>query len=93
MLEFIMDFIFELILEGTVLAISEKKAPMLLRIIAFIIVIVFYFGMAGLFILIGYDAMIADDMFPAILSFLIGLFIIIGGFYQIRKELKKRNEE
>jgi len=38
MLEFIGELVFEIILEGSVMLVSEKKVPMFIRVIAFIVV-------------------------------------------------------
>lgn len=92
MLEFILDFVFDLIVEGTIFAMSEKKVSMPIRIIAFFIVALLYIGFGGLCIFASVCAWVDNDTISAILFFALGLFIFVGGFIQMRKEIKKRNE-
>ena len=88
MLEFILDIIFDIIVEGSSILISEVKVPMFIRVIAGIFVIGLYLGVAALLIYIGYSALVDEDYLAA--GILLGgaLLVLIAGFFQIRKELK-----
>lgn len=90
MLEFILDFVFDIILEGSAMIVSEKKIPIPIRIIAFIIVALLYVGIGGLLIYIGFLSLIEKDYIAALILLSAGLFVFIAGFFQIRKEIKKR---
>ena len=52
-MEFIFEFIFDLIVEGSVEVLGEKKVPVFLRILAGIIVILVYGGIVGLIVYLG----------------------------------------
>ena len=93
MLEFILDFLFDLIFEGTIIVMSEKKVPIPIRIIAFILIAVMYIGIGGLCMYASVLAWMDKETIPAILFLGIGLFVWIGGFVQMRKEIRKKNEE
>lgn len=90
MLEFIAEFIFEIILEGSVMLVSEKKVPMPIRVIAFLIVVGLFLGISGVFVCIGYSAFGEQSYVAASICFAIALFILAVGIYQIKKELRKR---
>lgn len=92
MLELILDFVFDLILEGSIIFISEKKVPIPIRVIAFIVVVLFYLGIGGICIYAGVCSWLDKATITAIIFFALSIFIFIGGFVQIRKELKKRND-
>lgn len=91
MLEFILDFVFDIILEGTIVIISEKKVPMPIRVIAGIIVALLYLGVSGLCFFVGVLSWGDREVVAALLFLVLGLFILIGGFIQMRKEIKRRN--
>lgn len=91
MLEFVLDLVFDIILEGSSVLISKTKIPIFIRVIAFIIIIGLYLAVAGLLIYIGYSAMLDKDYIAMLLLFGGALFVLICGFFQIRKELSKRN--
>lgn len=93
MLEFIMDFVFDIILEGSAIVMSEKKVPMPIRVIAFCFVVILYLGISGICFLASIDFWMDNGIVASIVFFAVGLFILIGGFFQMRKELKKRNKE
>ena len=52
-MEFIFDFIFELIIDGSFDAASNKKVPMAVRVISAIILIAFFGGIIGFCIFLG----------------------------------------
>lgn len=90
MLEFILDIVFDLILEGSTLVLSETKVPMFIRVIAFIIVTGLYLGIAGLLLYIGYLSWMDKDYIATVLLIGVALFILIAGLIQTRKEIIKR---
>jgi len=93
MLEFILDIVFDLIIEGSTMLLAEKKVPMVIRVIAFIVVVGLYLGGAGLLIFVGYSAFIDKDYIASLILLAIVFFILIAGFIQTRKELRKRKGE
>ncbi len=90
MIEYILDLLFDFIVEGSVELTTAKKVPMPLRILAFIVVILIYLGVSGLFFYLGYFEAEPTGSF---LCYVAGLIILIAGIYQIFKLFKKRKEE
>lgn len=89
-MEFVIELIFEIIIEGSMEIWSEKKLPMPLRILAAIIFLVFYLGFVGVFLFMGYNAMIDHDIVAAVLFFAVGFGILIAVIYLIRKKFNEK---
>ena len=53
MLDLILDFLFELVFDGIIYASTEKKVPLPLRILAILILVLFYGGLVGTLVYIG----------------------------------------
>lgn len=90
MVEFILDIVFDIILEGSVQLTTAKKVPMLLRILAFLVVLALYFGVSGFFFYIGYNE---AETIGSLLCYGVGVVILIAGIYQTYKMYKQRKEE
>lgn len=84
-MEIIFEFLFELIIEGSIETLGGKKVPLVIRIIASVILIAVYGGITGICFYCG-----IRDKSPII--FLIGIFILlitIVLFYTIYKKRKR----
>ncbi len=81
-MEFIFEFIFDLIVEGSVEVLGEKKVPVFLRILAGIIVILVYGGIVGLIVYLG----ISDKSWGLLV---IGAALIVLFTIYIWKTVKK----
>ena len=93
MMEFIFELIFDIIVEGSIELGSEKKVPMPLRILALLVVLIIFIGMAGIMLFIGYDAMMNGQVAVSILLYAVSVFILAGGMYQVRKMFKAHRED
>lgn len=52
-MEFIMELLMEIIFEGAVESITEKKIPVFFRVLIAVILLSFYLGLVGLLMYIG----------------------------------------
>lgn len=91
-MEFLLELLFDIIVEGSIELGSEKTVPMPLRILAALIVLVVFFGMGGLFVYMGYDAMLGNDNSAAI-AFAVGALMVFGGIFVIFKMFQKKKEK
>jgi len=91
-MEFILELLFDIIVEGSIELGSEKKVPMPLRILALLVVWIIFFGMGGIVIYEGYEAYLAGAMPGAWLAFGFGSFMIIGGIFIAYKMFRKKKE-
>ena len=91
-MEFILELLFDIIVEGSIELGSEKKVPMPLRIIALLVVWIIFFGMGGICIYESYDAYLAGAMSGAWLAFGFGVFLIIGGIFIAFKMFRKKKD-
>lgn len=89
-MEFLLELLFEIVIEGSVELGSEKKVPIPLRILAAFIVLTIFFGMGGVFIYMGYNATMENDTVAAIALFAVGAFMMFGGIFIIVKMFRKK---
>lgn len=89
-MEFLFELLFDIIVEGSIELGSEKTVPMPLRILAALIVLVVFFGMGGLFVYTGYEAMLGSDKVAAIALFAVGALMVLGGIFVISKMFYKK---
>lgn len=91
-MEFLVELLFEIILEGTIAIGSEKKVPMPLRILCLIVEWIIFFGLGGFFIYMGYESILQNDTVVAFLLLGVGGFMVIGGIFIAYKMFKKKHE-
>lgn len=91
-MDFIIELLVEIVLEGTIALGSEKKIPMPIRILCLIIEWTIFFGLGGLFVYMGYESILQNDMAPGVLLLGLGGFMIIGGIFVAYKMFKKKRE-
>ena len=92
-MEFLLELLFDIIVEGSIELGSEKTVPMPLRILAALIVFVVFFGMGGLFVYGGYEAMLGSNKGAGIALFVVGAFMMFGGIFVIFKMFQKKKEK
>lgn len=91
-MEFIVELLVEIVLEGTIAIGSEKKVPMPIRILCAFVEWIIFFGFGGLLVYMGYESIIQDDTVSAAFSFGIGVLMIFGGVFIAVKMFRKRKE-
>lgn len=91
-MEFVLELLFDIIVEGSFEIGKERRVPMPLRILALLVLWVIFFGMGGIFIYEGYEAYVAGAMLGAWMAFGLGIFMIIGGIFIAYKMFKKKRE-
>lgn len=91
-MELLIEFLFDIVFEGCILIGSEKKVPMPIRILCLVIVWTLFFGLGGLFVYMGYDALLQNDTVAAVLLLGVGVAIIIGGIFIAVKMFRKKKE-
>ena len=92
-MEFIVELLVEIVIEGTIAIGSEKKVPMPIRILCAIVEWMIFFGMGGLFIYMGYEATILNDTVATVALITIGGCMIIGGIFIVYKMFKKKHSK
>ena len=84
-MDFILEIIFDLIVEGSIGAVGDKKVPILFRILAAVLLIVVFGGIVGVCIFIGINEI---DPVPIILGVVV-LLLIIGAVWRTVKRHRK----
>lgn len=89
-MDFIIEILFEIIIEGSMELGSSKKVPLPLRILAAILILVIYLGMGGWFIYTAYTEVTGTIQ---IVLYAVGFFIFLGGIYMIYKMIKRKQRD
>ena len=82
----IFEIIFDLIVEGSIDAVSDKKAPTFLRVAAIVLLVVVYAGLIGFCLYLG----IHDKSWIAAA---IGFLIIVFTIEMVKVIIKKRKQK
>ena len=85
--EFIFEFILELVLDGSIEVLGEKKVPLALRVAAGIIVGIVYVGIVALLL---FEGISEKNWAIAVLGAGIGIFFG-AGFISVIKKRRKQN--
>ncbi len=84
-MEIILEILFDLIVDGSLEAVGEKKVPLFLRILAAIILFVVFGGLVGVLLYIG----ISDKNWIIIIfGVLIAAFEVTGIWKTVKKHRK-----
>ena len=88
-----MEFLVELLLEGSLEASQSKKVPKLLRYFLLGFVILFYIFIIGAIILLGISVLIKDNVLSGIIVILFGILLAILSIIKFRKDYMKKKDE
>lgn len=91
-MEFLLELLFDIVVEGSIALGSEKKVPMPLRILALLVVWTIFFGMGGVFVYEGYQAYLCGANLGVGIVSIMGIFLIFGGVFIALKMFRKRKE-
>lgn len=90
-MEYLFEFILELLLEGSIEVSKNRKIPKYIRYPLIIMVVLFFLAVIGLIFLVGILSW-KENIFLGMFFILIGLFMFIMSIIQFRKTyLKKVN--
>lgn len=75
-MDFLLEFLFELVFEGMMETAKSKKVPMVIRIIAGVLVSAFFLAVIGVIVLIGILSFKDNKPFSVIMFILAIIFTI-----------------
>ena len=84
-MEIILDILFDLIVEGSMGAVGDKKVPLALRILAAVFLTVIFGGLVGVLVYIGIDE---KNWIILIIGVVIALAVIGAVWQTVRKHRK-----
>lgn len=84
-MEIILDILFDLIVEGSIGAVGDKKVPLALRILATVFLTVIFGGLVGVLVYIGIDE---KNWIILIIGVVIALAVIGAVWQTVRKHRK-----
>ena len=82
-MDMILEFLFEIIIDGSLELVTHKKVPLIIRIFAGILVLAVYGGLIGLCFFFG-----IQNSQPILI--VIGIIILLLTFLAINKKVKER---
>ena len=91
-MEFVLELLFEIIVEGSIELSTHKKVPMPLRVLAFIICFGLFGFIAGGISVIGINYLADNNIGGAIFFFVISLLLILCFIYVIHKAYKDQDQ-
>ena len=84
-MDFILEFLFEIILEGTIAITEERKVPFILRFICGVIIGVFYAGLIGVLLTVAISNKSPLMIFVTILIAVLVLYAFIHKYKEFKK--------
>ena len=85
-MEIILDILFDLIVEGSIGAVGDKKVPLALRILAAVFLTVIFGGLVGVLVYIGIDE---KNWIILIIGAVIALAVIGAVWKTVKKHRNK----
>lgn len=83
-MEYVFEFLLELILEGSIEASKSSKIPKYIRYLLIVLIVCFFAAVIGLIFLTGI-LFIKESLVGGICFILIGLFLLVSSIIQFRK--------
>lgn len=87
MLDDILEFLFELILDGMVEAAGDKQVPKPVQVVLAVILALFFIGLFGLLIWVGISN---ESVLMVVLSVALLVAAVIGIRYKVKKLRRKK---
>ncbi|MDE7298293.1 MAG: hypothetical protein K2N94_05630 [Lachnospiraceae bacterium] len=84
-MDFIIEFVLTIILEGTMEAVGEKRLPMYVRVIAALLLLVLYFGLGGLLMYEGIKNRSGLIIGIAVFVLVIFAWAVVSKYREIKK--------
>lgn len=84
-MDFILELLFEIILEGCIEVTEEKRVPVILRIICASLLILLYCGIVGILLFVAIENKSGLMLFITIFIALIFLFAFVYKYREIKK--------
>lgn len=88
-MEYVIEFLFELIFEGCLEAVGEKKVPLIIRILCAAVLLLVFGGIAGILL---YTSIVDESGVLLAFTVFFILLIVFTLIYRINKIKKKRGK-
>lgn len=84
-MEFVVEFLLEIILEGVAAGATSRKVPMILRVLCAGIIILLFLAVIALILLVAF---VAEEWAVKAIMILIAALFVCGAIYTVRKKVK-----
>lgn len=91
-MEFILELIFEIIVEGSFELGTSKKVPWFLRILALLVFVAIYGGLVGIFALIALNCWRDGNLVAALLVLALDAAFVVLLVHMIRKKIRENSD-
>lgn len=83
-MEFLIELVLDLFLEGSIEASKSKKTPKVIRWLLLLFIVVFFLGVIGIMLFVGLS-IIEENILAGIFILLIGIFMLIASILKFKK--------
>lgn len=89
-MDFLLELLFEIILEGTLELGTNRKIPLVLRILALLVILALFGGITVLILFAGYQAIKEHNTLAGVFLLIVGFLMALGSIHMIIKRIRQR---
>lgn len=89
-MEFLLELLFEIILEGTLELGTSRRVPVVIRILALLLILALFGGVTILIVIAGIYVLKQGDTLVGVLLLAASLLMALGSIYMVVKKIRRR---
>lgn len=89
-MEFLLELLFEIILEGTLELGTSRRVPVVIWILALLLILALFGGVAILIVIAGIHVLKQGDTLVGVLLLAAALLMALGSIYMVVKKIRRR---
>lgn len=89
-MEFLLELLFEIILEGTLELGTSRRVPVVVRILALLLILALFGGVTILIVIAGIHVLKQGDTLVGALLLAASLLMALGSIYMVVKKIRRR---
>lgn len=89
-MEFLLELLFEIILEGTLELGTSRRVPVIIRILALLLILALFGGVTILIVIAGIHVLKQGDTLVGVLLLAAALLMALGSIYMVVKKIRRR---
>lgn len=89
-MEFLLELLFEIILEGTLELGTSRRVPVVIRILALLLILALFGGVTILIVIAGIHVLKQGDTLVGVLLLAAALLMALGSIYMVVKKIRRR---
>lgn len=89
-MEFLLELLFEIILEGTLELGTSRRVPVVIRILALLLILALFGGVTILIVIAGIHVLKQGDTLVGVLLLAAALLMALVSIYMVVKKIRRR---